>query len=181
MVVKRSNDELYHHGIEGQKWGVRRFQNKDGSLTPAGMKRYNKMAKKDAKEYARAKMFYGEGAGTRRKLIKARVDERSKNEYYKKQFESYMNEQDMSKHASAAKKERALKDAKNTTVKTARGVKNLALKTGASVTLTAAVVYTGYKYMKANPQIMDKVKNVKINDARKSKKYTWARDAINNL
>lgn len=30
---------LYHHGILGQKWGVRRFQNKDGSLTPAGKKR----------------------------------------------------------------------------------------------------------------------------------------------
>lgn len=31
--------ELYHHGILGQKWGVRRYQNKDGSLTPAGKKR----------------------------------------------------------------------------------------------------------------------------------------------
>lgn len=31
--------ELYHHGIKGQKWGVRRYQNKDGSLTPAGKKR----------------------------------------------------------------------------------------------------------------------------------------------
>lgn len=32
-------DELYHHGIKGQKWGIRRYQNEDGSLTPAGKKR----------------------------------------------------------------------------------------------------------------------------------------------
>ena len=32
-------NELYHHGVKGQKWGVRRYQNKDGSLTLAGKKR----------------------------------------------------------------------------------------------------------------------------------------------
>ena len=35
------NNNLQHHGIKGQKWGVRRFQNKDGSLTPEGKKRYD--------------------------------------------------------------------------------------------------------------------------------------------
>lgn len=33
--------ELTHWGIKGMKWGVRRYQNKDGSLTPAGKKRYD--------------------------------------------------------------------------------------------------------------------------------------------
>lgn len=36
-------NELYHHGIKGQKWGVRRFQNPDGSLTKAGKDRYRQM------------------------------------------------------------------------------------------------------------------------------------------
>lgn len=33
---------MEHHGIKGQKWGVRRFQNEDGTLTPEGKKRYEK-------------------------------------------------------------------------------------------------------------------------------------------
>ena len=36
-------NELYHHGILGQKWGVRRYQNPDGSLTDAGKKRYSNL------------------------------------------------------------------------------------------------------------------------------------------
>lgn len=43
MVYYVNNEEfLAHHGILGQKWGVRRFQNEDGSLTEAGKKRYSK-------------------------------------------------------------------------------------------------------------------------------------------
>lgn len=41
--------ELYHHGILGQKWGIRRYQNKDGSLTAEGIKRYRTDLKFKAK------------------------------------------------------------------------------------------------------------------------------------
>lgn len=40
MNMLVSSDELCHYGIKGQRWGVRRFQEEDGSLTPAGKERY---------------------------------------------------------------------------------------------------------------------------------------------
>lgn len=41
--MSQNNVELQHHGIPGMKWGIRRYQNKDGSLTAAGKKRVAKM------------------------------------------------------------------------------------------------------------------------------------------
>lgn len=49
-----SKSELYHFGIKGQKWGVRRFQNSDGSLTSAGKERYGSGLGNKIKEGAKA-------------------------------------------------------------------------------------------------------------------------------
>lgn len=52
--------ELYHHGIKGQRWGIRRFQNEDGSLTAEGRQRYGvndsgQMSKEGKKLYKQDK------------------------------------------------------------------------------------------------------------------------------
>ena len=44
--MENYNEELYHWGIRGMKWGVRRYQNADGTLTAAGKKRYDKEVSK---------------------------------------------------------------------------------------------------------------------------------------
>lgn len=48
MWTYNCSTSLEHHGIKGMRWGVRRYQNEDGSLTDAGRKRINKLYAKEA-------------------------------------------------------------------------------------------------------------------------------------
>ena len=62
IMNSKYSRELQHHGIVGQKWGVRRFQNADGTLTPAGKERYyNSISEKDRKNFLKENYGYLEG------------------------------------------------------------------------------------------------------------------------
>lgn len=59
MIYVYRTDELYHHGIKGQRWGVRRYQNADGSLTEEGYQHWGLnpdgsrfRGKRDRKQYS---------------------------------------------------------------------------------------------------------------------------------
>lgn len=109
---------LSHHGIRGQRWGVRHDPNLNGVSRST-----SRLAKKDAHEFARAKLFYGEGAGNRRKLINATVDARKKRDpSYAKAFDSHLTNQDLSTHASKARKERSSIDRKDKNKKRAGAI-----------------------------------------------------------
>lgn len=94
------NDEyLMHYGIKGMKWGVRRYQNPDGSLTSAGKKRMQKQVdrvKKNLDEFektsGRSNMYLESSKGYRVLSTKASRDNKSSlSKRYKSASDSYMD------------------------------------------------------------------------------------------
>lgn len=69
------NNELAHWGIRGMKWGVRRYQNKDGSLTPAGKKRRAQLTSELEKLNGQGANGSGKNSNPRTKSTKDMTDE----------------------------------------------------------------------------------------------------------
>lgn len=66
-------DDLEHYGLKGQKWGIRKYQNKDGTYTEAGKKRYNREQKKASKLTAQARVSSRAVRLAEKKTHKAKV------------------------------------------------------------------------------------------------------------
>lgn len=107
------------------------------------MKKFMKEARKDAFEYASAKMSYGEGAGTRRKLIESAVSYKAARiPGYADAFDQAIASQNMAKHATMAKRQRQTKDV---SAAASRNIKALARgdKNGMSTPLIVGIVAFG--------------------------------------
>lgn len=106
------NTTLTHHGIKGMRWGIRRYQNKDGTLTAAGKKKYNaelekiKAREKAVKNYKRTQAKFDKLEAKRKEL-----DEEEK--LIREQEEQGKNRKDLSRSMSkngSPKKNKSVKD-----------------------------------------------------------------------
>lgn len=89
MWQYNSTSELYHWGIKGMKWGVRRYQNKDGSLTDAGKKRY---AEDGRDEDGQEQQAQNSSSKTRRQSISDLSDDELRTIVNRKQSERQLRD-----------------------------------------------------------------------------------------
>jgi len=158
------DDFLAHYGIPGMHWGQRK------SAVPGVSSKTNREAAKDAKEYTQAKMYFGEGAGVRRRLINNSIKSKMKDEAYKKAFDHHVSNTDMSKRAEQARGTRKRTDVVKGTKKTTRGVINVLrgnprFASAAAVALVAGATFAHKKGI--DKMLLDKGK-VAFKEAAKS-------------
>lgn len=101
------SDELYHHGIKGQRWGVRRYQNEDGSLTADGRIRYGDNSRSIQRDLNRLDREKAYTIGDRAKAIRKYEKETRKLNKHKNDKSEEWKQKYQAKADAAAKKKDA--------------------------------------------------------------------------
>lgn len=96
------NEYISHHGVLGQKWGVRRYQNTDGSLTDKGRQHYYKTMKKVESLHKQAE--HNKGKAVKYKSLAAKYNEKSLKKEYGGAFGLGKNEDKAIKYAKISAK-----------------------------------------------------------------------------
>lgn len=88
--LEYSSNDLVHHGIKGQRWGIRRFQNEDGSLTKEGKERYgNDVTKVPGKVLRKQYGYMLKTSNKNYKQIEKEREEELKNDPVVKEMAKY--------------------------------------------------------------------------------------------
>lgn len=152
MVWQYNSDALCHWGIKGMKWGVRRYQNKDGTLTPAGKVRYAD-GSENSKTSASKTSSGEDSSKTSYKSISDMSDDDLRKLVNRKQTERQLRE-------LLASEERSTQQSVQQAQQTGQSMVSKALKNAGEQALTTmakgAMLYAGSTFVKTafkNPEL----------------------------
>lgn len=178
------DDELYHYGIHGQKWGLRRYQNKDGSLTEAGKVRYrglggkvryaNDMAKNAIKKHKQKKALAKARKTKEEKKKAAEKLAADKKEWSKSAalLEKHIDDFTADEYKAAVQKLRSLQEIRDMKLNDAQRIEKYA-RIGLGL---YREVLGAYNLTESALKTADERRNKNNEEARAAEKHDWARE-----
>lgn len=190
---------LLHHGTKGQKWGVRRYQNEDGTLTAAGKIRYayNAVTSGIANTYDAGKRVGGDILRAGRKVhddVKSAKAEYSRTEKKGRDAAAkdarHLSDDEISSRLDRLRKEKQLRDVTEEVEHPIRKEVRDVGKTAGKAALTGLAMFTVYELGKHSPEIIrygesrvyymkdSKVKDMLASKTYKNKRFENARKSL---